>query len=97
MNEYLINHESDTKFWKDNKEFIEYLMIIYVLKVYLVRMSFLYKKNLEVMSNSLDKADCWLNKYIPNWRTNKILLKYDNFLSKFKFHVSFFSKEIIVR
>jgi hypothetical protein len=97
MNEYLINHESNTKFWKENKEFIEYLMIIYVLKIYVVRMSELYKKDKKVIASSLRKAGEWLKKYIPNWKSNKILIKYDKFLTNFKFHTGFFWKEIFTR
>jgi hypothetical protein len=97
MNEYLIKHESNTKFWKDNKDFIEYLMIIYVLKIYVVRMLDLYKKDKKIITNSLRKAGEWLKKYIPNWKSNKILIEYDKSLVDFKFHTTFSWKEMFNR
>jgi glycosyltransferase involved in cell wall biosynthesis len=84
MNEILINEYSKTKFWIENREFLEYLMIIYVLKIFIFRACKIYSDR-KTITNILKKSDNWLKQYIPNWRKNKIFLKCEPQLSNFKF------------
>jgi hypothetical protein len=72
QNDYLIAHYGNTKFWSANSNLIEYLMIMYVFYVFLIRMFHVYSQR-DVRQNAVEKTATWLSKNIPEWRNNKIL------------------------
>lgn len=72
MNDLLIKNHSKTAFWKNNKDLIEFLMILYVTRIFLSRI-FLSYKDKHTRKGSLSFSKNWLTINIPNWKNNIIL------------------------
>lgn len=72
MNNLLINNYSRTTFWKQNKDLIEFLMILYVTRIFLPRI-FLIHKDKHIRLGAFNHAKNWLALNIPNWKDNVIL------------------------
>ncbi|MDR0825738.1 MAG: hypothetical protein LBM72_00555, partial [Mycoplasmataceae bacterium] len=91
QNQYLIETYSRTKFWKSHQQFIEFLMIMFILTIFLPRIFIQYNSK-EINHIAVEKARNWLEKYIPSWKSNKWLKtsliltpKMSAYLTKFKF------------
>jgi hypothetical protein len=71
-NDLLIRHHSNTIFWKKNRSFLEFLIIIYITRIFLPRIFFLYKDN-DVRKGATRYSINWLNMNLPKWQENSIL------------------------
>lgn len=72
MNNLLIKNYSNTSFWKKNIELIQFLMILYVTRIFLSRIFLVYEDR-NTRKGAINFAKNWLSSNIPNWKTNKIL------------------------
>jgi hypothetical protein len=92
INELVVNyHESN--FWKENKQFVEFLIIYYIICIFLVR-TFLTFKGIVQRDNAITYAEKWLEENFPKWRENRIInntseligTKVIKLINKFKFN-----------
>jgi hypothetical protein len=72
MNDLLFKNYSRTPFWKDNKDLIEFLMILYVTRIFLSRI-FLSHNDKQIRKGAMKFSNNWLELNIPHWRNNPIL------------------------
>jgi hypothetical protein len=100
QNDDLISEYSKTKFWNTNLDLIEYLITVYVIYVFVIRIFHTYSQR-TIQQNAVVKAKSWLNSNFPDWRDNKILNNPKNrqpellrAFTRIKFRISYIKKLI---